>query len=111
MSEAELIEKMARALYAHSNDEVSWEAAVQLADNGDTFMLGLADYTRSEARAALAAIRESGLVLAPVEPTQEMFTAGHFAVRGMDPKCVKTVDWEQVYRAMIAASQKEPHHD
>lgn len=35
------------------------------------------------------------------DPTPEMFTAGQKAVSRMDPKAVKTVDWEEVWAAMI----------
>ena len=34
----------------------------------------------------------------------EMFTAGQRAVGRMDHRAVKTVDWEQVWRAMIDAA-------
>jgi hypothetical protein len=51
----------------------------------------------ANARSALAAIRAAGWAVVPVEPTDEMFEAGHEEVLG-DSGVIAT------YRAMIAAA-------
>jgi hypothetical protein len=54
-------------------------------------------YREMEADAALAAIRAAGWAVVPVEPTDEMFEAGHEEVLGGSGVIA-------TYRAMLAAA-------
>lgn len=98
MTEPELIEKMAEAIYRKRNGHgcVPWS---RLHRDHKTPYIG-------DARAALAAIRESGREVAPAEPDDAMIRAGvnyRLSTRiGGDNRWPE--DTAALYRAMLAAS-------
>ena len=110
----EAIEAMAEAIYTHANDEVSWNAVVQLAGNGDTYMIGLSEFTRAEANEALSALLTlyhgiKGLIdgthtAVPREPKAAQVDAGARYARGegLSQDCYAIS--RGVYRAMLAAA-------
>ena len=80
--EAELVERIARDLFEVPFGQFpSW--------NGKTYL--------ADAAIALAAIRAAGWAVVPVEPTDEMFEAGHEEVLGGSGVIA-------TYRAMLAAA-------
>jgi len=118
MTRDELIERMARAMFdlpgfykgTAGKERWSW-------DNFSTtphldpckFWLGNANAALSALCTALPGLSDvidGKAVIVPMEPTSAMFTAGQRAVSRQDARCIKTVDWEQVYAAMINARPK-----
>ena len=61
---------------------------------------------QSECKATPCAV-PAGYVLVPVEPTEAMLDAGHAAAWRRIPSCFDMTDAEIVYRAMLAAADKE----
>lgn len=61
-----------------------------------------AAYARSTAKAILRALREAGMVVVPLEPTEKMCSAGGGLDNGFGMSVCDSVA-ETVYRAMIQA--------
>lgn len=89
----DIIDRVARALCEASLS--NWDASSREETANGESPEEQREYWRDMARVAIATMRE---------PTGGMFTAGQKAVASMEPKSVRTVDWEQVYSAMIDAA-------
>jgi hypothetical protein len=71
-----------------------------------TTLVPIAPDPRAEAAAILAALREAGLVVVPVEPSEEVIWEMAEALLG--PGMRVTCDTlRRVHRAMLAAAEKE----
>lgn len=108
MTRSELIEAMARAIVEEwaklEGSDATWHEFMLAFKSPDKHpkMAKVVPMARAEAEAALSAIEQAGLVVAPVEPTQEMMNAGF--MRNAQQGGAKRSP-EETYAAMIEAGR------
>jgi hypothetical protein len=108
MTEPELIEKMAEGAFGDDYRAMKAEALIYMGQPNGHSAWKEVEAMRAQMSAALAAIRESGREVVPVEPTPDMLT-NVGTITGWNEAAPKNadechVDW---WKAMIAASKGE----
>ena len=99
MTEGEIVEIMARAIFADQGPDDKWE----------NFAAQTHEDYRGHARATIEALKAHGFAIVPIEPTEAMIHDGFVAdPLGYDlPNEDMSMIYGAIYRAMIQAAQKE----
>jgi len=84
----DIVEIMARAIYESHEFVKPWDEANHWHD-----------LCRAETRAAITALSEAGFAIVPIEPTEDMETAGEMEMQNSDIARL-------IYTEMVAAAQK-----